>query len=697
MLVQSVLTSLNMGTVNGSRNGQSDLDRNDTDLARPKTLTEQVLSLFDTAERKHGGPRYRTPRLAREDVMNLPTYASGIASLSDAMERTEQSIAREAERDLREIVAGGSPTMLRVAASLGRFILSQGYDSHLSYDAKELGRIAQLGREYPLVFLPSHKSYLDGLVLRSALHENSLPQTQLAAGANLDFFPLGTIYRRAGAFFIRRSFHDDEIYKFVLRQYIDYLLENRYTLEWYIEGGRSRTGKLMPPRYGLLSYVVSTYMRSIVPDVYLVPTSIVYDQLGDVSAVTAEQHGARKKPEGLSFALRYIHRLRRRFGAVTIRFGEPLSLRKELGPPPPLHAPQGNGRPAFVGGSSGKKEVLPAPTEGSSSDPAGSARPTDTEPDSHLQVQKLAFEVMVRINQATPITPTSLMTLAMLGSGDRALSVTQLMARLEDYSTYVEARKLPTTGSLEFNEPREVLATLELLMEHDVVTCFTEGLEPVYAIGPDQHLSAAYYRNSILHFFLTGAIAELALLNVANPEVEATRDEFWDSAFALRDLLKFEFFFADKDAFRTDVETELTLHDPDWQARIVSGPTGVFDVANRVRPLRAHAILRSFLEAYQVAGDILGRQNPTENISEGPFVDRCLRLGRQYLLQRQIRSAESVSKTLFLNALALARNRGLDDITSPDLVAGRQAFAYEIHQWVGLIDRVEALAGLTPS
>src|SRR5262249_57533399 len=106
---------------------------------------------------------------------------------------------------------------------------------------------------------------------------------------NMKFFAMGPLMRRGGVFFIRRSFKDNDVYKFVLRQYIDYLIEKRFPLEWYIEGGRSRSGKLLPPRFGLLAYVVDAYRRGKSDDVLLVPVSIAYDQIQDVAGYAAEE------------------------------------------------------------------------------------------------------------------------------------------------------------------------------------------------------------------------------------------------------------------------------------------------------------------------------------------------------------------------------------------------------------------------
>jgi glycerol-3-phosphate O-acyltransferase len=308
-----------------------------------------------------------------------------------------------------------------------------------------------------------------------------------------------------------------------------------------------------------------------------------------------------------------------------------------------------------------------------------------------LALQKLAFEVSVRINRATPITPTSLVTLALLGVGDRAMSVDEVIVSLRNLLDYVRRRQLPTTMALDLDQPEGVRRVLDMLAASGVVSCYAEGPEAVYAIGADQHLAAAYYRNTIIHFFVTGAIAELALVRASEENVVDPGQEFWDEAMRVRDLLKFEFFFAEKEAFRRELRDELAVHDPQWEGHLAAGAPAIRALIRRIRPFNAHRILRPFLEAYRVVADALVRTDPAAPIDDGPFLITCLARGKQYQLQRRIHSPESVSKVLFEAALRLARNR---DVVSGhgDLAAARRAFADELHQVIRRVDVIDALA-----
>ena len=617
-------------------------------------VTRQAYLALERAERRIRGSRYKVPRFVREEILSRASFLGGITRLAHELGREEDRILREASRYLREIAASHSPYVIDITAQLIRLMYTQAYGEALHYDRAALERIATLSQRHPVVFLPSHKSNLDHLVLQYALHENGHPPNHTAGGINMNFFPVGPLARRSGVFFIRRTFKDNPVYKFVLHHYIDYLIEKRFTLEWYIEGGRSRSGKLLPPRFGMLAYVVDAYRRGKSDDVYLVPVAIAYDQIQDVGDYTAEQRGAAKQTESFGWLVRVVRGFRRRFGDIHIRFGEPISLADAIGPPAP--------------------QATPNPDEQS------------------LAIQKLAFEVAVRINRATPITPTSLVALAMLGCGDRALTVDETVRSLHNLVHYVRRCRLPTTVPLQLDDPDGVLRTLDMLVENGVVTCYDEGPEAVYAIGPDQHLTAAYYRNTIIHFFVNGAIAELALLRASEPDVRDGQQAFWDEAMALRDLLKFEFFFAEKDEFRAEIGGDMALHDADWERQTSAGPEALRHLLRRVRPFSSHRVLQPYLDAYQVVGDALARDPVVPRDTED-FLRGCLATGRQYQLQRRIRSAESVSRVLFETALRLAGNRRLLDADG-DVGAAREAFAEEIRR---AVRRAEIIGGLAAS
>jgi glycerol-3-phosphate O-acyltransferase len=616
-------------------------------------VTRQAHLALERAERRLRGARYKIPRFVREEILARPAFRGEIALLAARLRRSAEDVLREAERDLREIAAAHNPTVIDLVVQVWRWSITRGYGGVLHYERGALDRVRALSQQHSVVFLPTHKSNLDHAVLQVLLHENGMPQNHTAGGINMNFFPAGPLVRRAGVFFIRRSFKDDEVYKCVLRHYVDYLVEKRFPLEWYIEGGRSRSGKLLPPRFGLLAYVVDAYRRGRCEDLHLIPVSIAYDQISDVSDYAAEQRGGEKEREGFTWLLRFFRRMGKRYGRIHVRFGEDVSLAKALGAP--------------------NKQAAPDPDEQS------------------LALQKLAFEVCVRINRATPITPISLVCLSLLGRGDRALTADELRVSLRNLLEYVHRCRLPVTEELALDSAEVLVPVLEQLVASGLLHRYDEGPEVVYGIAPEQHLAAAYYRNTVIHFFVTGAIAELALLRAAEPGVTDRRAEFWNAALALRDLLKFEFFFPERERFLAELRAELALHVPAWERALDEGADAITSLLPRLRPFHSHRILRPFLEAYRVVADALERAPLGAKVEDAAFLRACLALGKQYTLQHRVARQESVSQALFATALKLARHRGLCGPGGEELREQRRAFAAELREDIRRVDAIEAL------
>ena len=206
--------------------------------------------------------------------------------------------------------------------------LMRAYD--VLVDEDQIAQLRKLDRKATLAFAFSHRSYLDGMLLPEVILANRLSPALTFGGANLNFFPMGAWAKRTGTIFIRRQTKDIPVYRFALRAYTAQLVQNHANLTWSIEGGRTRTGKLRPPVFGILRYITDAVDEIDGPEVYLVPTSIVYDQLHEVEAMTTEAYGAVKRPEDLRFLVRLARQQGERLGRAYLDFGEPLPLRKRL-------------------------------------------------------------------------------------------------------------------------------------------------------------------------------------------------------------------------------------------------------------------------------------------------------------------------------------------------------------------------------
>ncbi len=605
----------------------------------------QAQLALERAERREAGLQYKVPRLVVEEIEASSRFNGEVARLASELGRPETEVRAEAVSYLHEMAASHSRLAIDAWEQFSRW-LSRAYSIEVDESAVE--HIRRLSSRYPLAFLPSHRSYLDPLVLRGALHRSGFAPNHVLGGLNVSFWPIGPVARRSGVVFIRRSVRGEPVYKLVLREYIGYLVRKRFNVEWYIEGGRTRTGKLRPPRYGLLNYLVDAVRDGAAAEVMLIPTSIVYDQLYEVGAMAAEEHGGSKTPESLSWLVGYARAQGRGFGKVRIRFGDPLPLSEAL---------------------------------------------ADATEQEHA-VERVAFEVCHRINRATPVTETALVALALLGAEDRALTLSEVRTTLAPLLRYVRRRRLPVTGELDLRADAGVRHALDALGRHGVVRRYDGGIESVWSIAPERHLEAAFYRNSIVHFFVTRAIAELLLVHVDD---QVGRGDpvgtGWEEGLRIRDILKFEFFFARKRDFDRELRDELALIDPEWERREPEPGAAVAALA-RTHLLLAPRVVASFLEAYLVLADRLAARDPAQPVDEERLLAECLGVGHQYKLQRKLASTESISRELFATALKLAANRGLldPDADASALDAGRRAFRDEISELVDRTARLRELA-----
>jgi glycerol-3-phosphate O-acyltransferase len=536
----------------------------------------------------------------------------------------------DAERYLREIAATPSPYVIDLMANAIHALYRQGY-GEIKYDKTQVAKVAELGRSNPVIFLPSHRSNLDRLSFQFMLWENDLPPNHTAGGINLDFFPVGPLLRRTGVFFIRRSFRDNHLYKIVLRAYIDFLIEKRFPMEWYMEGGRSRSGKLGPPRFGLLHYIVDSLRSGKADDVVLIPVSIAYDQIQDLPDYTREAQGRGKEKESVGWVFRAVRSLRRRYGDIHIRLGEPISVA------------------SAVGSIDEGEEVS-------------------------IGLQKLAFEVMYRIGSVTPITPTAVVSIALLAARGAARTADDLAEKSARMMDFVTARDLPLTDEPDLSDSETVTAILDSLLEHGNVSSHEAVGRVVYWLDDEQMIRVSYYRNVIVHFFLNRAIAEMALTSLIDegerdPEVARRR------MLSLRDLLKYEFFFPDKEQFLGDVSNDIAYDVPDWATILpATGALGV--IAKMGDPVAYWAVL-PFLDAYQIVGDEL--EALAGSFDEKEFLKACLARARMYRIEERLFSGESASQVLFKSALELARNRDLIE-DDPEVGERRSQFAAEVRE-----------------
>lgn len=597
---------------------------------------------LDVSERRLEGRRYKVPRSVLAGIESSPTYELALHDLAEAAGTSPADVRLEAHEYLDEMVAAPSTFFIDWTGKITRWIVSLGYGEIVT-DPVGLERARDHVRDHPAALLWTHKSHLDGIALMSVMYDHDFPSPHQMGGINMAFRGIAGASRRAGIIFIRRSFADNPVYKMTLQHYLGYLLDKRFPFSWSFEGTRSRTGKLMPPRYGLLKYVVDAAHATRADDLHIIPVAISYDLIGEAGDYVRLEAGQPKPPENFGWFVSYLRRLRTPSGRMYVDFGEPVVVRSTA------EAPQ-------------QSDLAP-----------------------------IAFEVARRVNAMVPVTLPALMFTALLGAAPRAMTYGELDAEMRSLISWLHGRGVRMASRFDEAETEELSAMAEIVFDRGIVERHSGGSETVFRIADDKHEVASYHRNTIIHYFVDRALTELALMRVADREPELRVDAFWNELGWLRDLLKFEFFHTPTTQFANDVRASLDAQAPDWES-VLSGSSGeVRAMVQQMSPIVAHATIRQFLEAYWIVADRFARLDGDESLDEATCVDAALGEGRQAFLQQRISSRASIGKQMFKNAYSMLASRGLVEPGGAATAARRQELAGELYECVRVLAQLRTV------
>jgi len=602
-------------------------------------VSRQAAVVLEMQERRLQGGRYKVPRYVAQSLRKNREFRAELKSIAMDEGISDVELDKRLNEYLKEMVARPSPLGIDTWVWFCNFCLGLGYEAKIRARPEEIERIRHAVRNNPSVLLFTHKTYLDGFVVPKITFDNDFPMPHFFGGANLRIPVLSTLIPRAGGIYLKRTFQDNEIYKATMRQYIGYLMEKRFPLTWSFEGTRSRLGKLMPPKYGLLKYVVEAAHASDSRNLHIIPVTVSYDQVRDAEEYAREQAGVPKAPESLSWLIGYIRSLSQPMGKIYVDFGEPVVLEK-----------------------------APAPDE-------------------KLALEKIAFQVAVEANKVTPITLPALVSMVLLGTYPRALTESEVTTEVAELVEWCTDRELRLSPDFDQDYATNMQQQLKLMIDEGIINRYEGVAETVYGIVEGQAPVASYCRNTIVHFFVNKAITELALIATAQTpsEPEQVSERFWAEVDSLRDLFKFEFFYPPSDVFREEIRNELAKVDEDWEAVLGWGPSGARRLLRQMTPHVAHMSLQMFVESYATAAYVaVNRPDTLDKRDE--FVELCMRYGKQGYLQRRVSSDASIGKLLFTNAWKMLQSRGLVDESRPDFAEARQAQAAALAE---LTQRIE--------
>ncbi len=411
------------------------------------------------------GPDLSTRRLLVDKVLEAEPVREAIAAQAKRDNTKPAEAWKKAHAYAWEIAADYSSPVVRSASFMLSHVWNRIYAGVLVHHLDKF-KAAAPGHE--VVYVPSHRSHMDYLLLSYLLYDRGIVPPHIVAGINLNLPVVGTLLRKGGAFFIRRSIRGNALYSAVLSEYVAQLVAGGYSIEYFVEGGRSRTGRLLQPKGGMIAMTLRAFLRQPRRPVLFQPVYIGYEKLMEGGSYLDELSGRPKEKESIWQLLWGIPKvLKQNFGQVVVNFGEPIALNEVLAE----RAPDWDGQPV-------PDDEKPAWLAGT--------------------VDALAQQIQVRINGAADVNPINLLALALLSTPKHAMGEADLIAQIELCKTLLVDLPYSDRVTVTPHSPERIIAHAE---EINVLSRIKHPLGDVLSVSGNTAVLLSYFRNNVLHLF----------------------------------------------------------------------------------------------------------------------------------------------------------------------------------------------------
>lgn len=433
------------------------------------------------------GPDLSHRRTLIDTLIAAPEVKAAIERDATEKNRTVEESTEAAWEYANEIASDYSHTVIRFLERLLNWLWNR------LYAGIELGHVEKLtdtARTHEIIYTPCHRSHVDYLLLSFLVYRHGMVPPHIAAGINLNMPVVGPILRRGGAFFMRRSFKGNPLYAAVFNEYLHSMFARGFSVEYFIEGGRSRTGRMLQPKTGMLAMTVRSFLRDTSRPIAFVPVYIGYERILESGSYVEELHGKQKKKESLGGFFETMARLfgrteklSDRFGKVHVNFGDPIDLAGFLD----TYAPAGWRDTPF-------DEAMEA----------GWLPPL---------IEKLARNINRRINDAAAVNPVNLFSLALLATPKRVMDEESLRNQLALYQRLLHDLAYAPNVTVTAMTPDEIIAHGEKMK---LIQRYKHTLGDLLWLDDAASVTLTYFRNNVLHLFaLPSLVANLLLQNRA--------------------------------------------------------------------------------------------------------------------------------------------------------------------------------------
>lgn len=566
-------------------------------------IRQMLIESIDMQKRIILGPVMKSRQQIKEIVLKDKEIIQAIRRTADGNEKQLKQLRKKAGGYFDEIAADYNIAYIQFFYRLLTWFWKKTFEG-IDVRSEEMALLREWARRGPLVYIPSHKSHIDYLAINYILYLNHMHVPRVAAGKNMAFWPMGHFARKSGAIFLRRTFRGAKLYAKVFARYIKALLQEGHPLQFFIEGGRSRSGKLILPKIGFLSILLDAYREGYCEDLIFVTASINYDRIMEEKSYLEELGGETKKKESIIQVFKARHFLNRKFGKVYIRFGKPISLKEYMG-----------GK-----GDSGKD----VPTH-------------------------LAFHLIQSINNVTLVTPLALIASAILTRHRRGFNLQELLDTAEIILHFLRKNEAPMATTLD-NLENTVEETLALLVYRKVVSTLdnVEGEETFYYVDEEKKRELEYYKNNVIHFFISHAFVAVSLLT--GSEEEKTGKTILDDCRFLIKVFKNEFIFDEEKDINEEIE-KIVSYFLDFSFIVKSDTNSGYKLTRLgfdKLPIWA-SLAKTFLESYWIASrTFIYLEN--KNRKKGELLKKMNYQGQRFHKLGLIDHMEAISRITFKNA-----------------------------------------------
>jgi len=595
-------------------------------------LRSDLLGRIDEEKAALIGPFLKSRQEHISMVLKEPELVAFMQNAAAAGKKDYAALVNEARNYLHEIAADYNETYIEVWDRLLSWLWNNIYDG-VVVDLEGMAKIRNVSKKMPFVIIPCHRSHIDYLLLSYVFYQHRIQLPFIAAGTNMAFRPFGYLFRKSGAFFLRRSFRGNALYGEVFAKYLEVLIREGLPIEFFIEGGRSRTGKMVMPKYGLLAMIIQAFQHHAAEDLAAIPVYIGYDRVIEEKSYLKELGGAPKEREKTTDVIKSSKILRKRYGSVYVNIGEPIYLRAFL-------AAQDK---TFAEMSVEERQSL---------------------------YRKIGYEIALAINKVSVVTPFALISAGLLAHDRRGISHDELMAILKEFYEYLIHSKVSLAATF-VRRDKAIKDALLLFDQSGLISCLgdEEGETPeleeiVYCLDDDKRLNLEYYKNNILHFFLPLSFVASSML--AHTEDHIPLSLVIDDYHFLKRLFWNEFIFDTEREEGEEVNDALAyLHSRGMIEIRRQGEGGAsFEVKGRGRTnLKPFAgLIENYIQSYWIVVRACAylRKGPR---SEREWLKSIHKLGALMFRKGEIRRAEALSEANYQNAMIALQTEGIVTVT----------------------------------